>query len=148
MSWCQPIYVKEAISTLPNIIFTSDKRRSLKIRKVFPLMLPVTGCKDVTDIKWKNVFHLWRVHISVSCRERFHGKIYINSRPLFIIFNDLFGCPKANFGPLHWQGVSLTYLMLTIVPFWLKSHQELGNVVGSQSPAERISKVWTWNLRI
>ena len=23
-----------------------------------------------------------------------------------------FGCPKANFGPLHWQGDSLAYLML------------------------------------
>ena len=29
-------------------------------------------------------------------------KISKNSRPLFIICDHLFGCPKANFGPLHW----------------------------------------------
>ena len=52
--------------------------------------------------------------LMVSCRKNFHGKICINSTPLLIIFNQLFGCPRANSGALHFQGVSLTYLILII----------------------------------
>ena len=48
-------------------------------------------------------------------RENFLGKRCINSRPLFIIFNHLFGCTEANFRPLRWQTVSLAYLILIIV---------------------------------
>ena len=54
-------------------------------------------------------------------REMFLGKICINSTPLFIIFNHLFGCPQANFGPLRWQRVSLAYFILIIALCLIRS---------------------------
>lgn len=45
-------------------------------------MPPATGCKGVTDIKWKELlFHpnLWRVHISVWC----HWAVVLNMSKAF-----------------------------------------------------------------
>ena len=58
--------------------------------------------------------------------------------------NHLFGCPKAIFGPLHLQGVSLGYLILILLYLiWSKSHWQPRNDIRSQSPAKHISRVET-----
>ena len=60
-----------------------------------------------------------------------------------------FGCPKVNFGLLHWQGDSLAYsiLMTILYLIWSKGHWEPYNEVDSQSLAKHI-RIWTWNLWI
>ena len=75
-------------------------------------------------------------------------KIYINSRPLFMTFNHLFGFPKASLGKLHQQETSIVYSMLIIVLYliWSKGHRELRGEVRLQSPGELISWVWTGNF--
>ena len=72
-------------------------------------------------------------------------KICINSRPLIMTFNHLFGFPKAGLGKLHQQGTSIVYSMLIIVLYliWSKGHWELRGEVRLQSPGELISWVWT-----
>ena len=81
----------------------------------------------------------------------FHGNIWTNSRPLFIIFNHPFNCPKANFGPLHWQGVSIALILIILLYLVCSNvHQEPHNKVGFQSTAKIISRVqtrnlWTWS---
>ena len=90
------------------------------------------------------VLNLLLGQLIVSFREIFR-KIFINSRPLFINFNNLFGCLKINFESLHWQGVCLAYLILIVAPFlvWSTSHQEPCNKIGSQSPVEHSNRAQT-----
>ena len=120
--------------------------------KVFDIIMCVNWLLKhrVFSICWSKVLILIRNQLIVLYKENFHGKISINSRPLFIIFNYLFRCPKANFGPQHWQRVSLAYLMLIIALYliWPKGDRELRNDVESQSPTEYMSRVWTGNLQI
>ena len=63
---------------------------------------------------------------------------------------DKFGCPKANFGLIHWQGDSLTYSMLTITLYltWSKGHWGPWHEAGFQSLANHIIRVQTLNLHI
>ena len=58
---------------------------------------------------------------------------------------DKFGCPKANFVPLHWQGNSLTYsvLITALYLIWSKDHWRLWNKVGFQSLANHLITVQT-----
>ena len=76
-------------------------------------------------------------------RKYFYGKICTNSRPLFIIFNHLFGCPEVKFGPLRWQRVSLAYLMLIIVLYFFFYQKEPRCGIGSQNPDKHISRFRT-----
>ena len=56
-----------------------------------------------------------------------------------------FGCPKANFGPLHWQGNSLAYTMLItgLYLIWSEGHQEPGNKVESRILTKHIIRSQT-----
>ena len=68
---------------------------------------------------------LGQLIVVIYLGKHFLGKICINSRPLFIIFNHLFGCPEANFGPLRWQRIRLAYLILIIVLYLIWSKGDL-----------------------
>ena len=94
---------------------------------------------------------LWHHHVpELDLKNTDSSKICVNYGPLFVIFNHLFGCPKANSGALHWQRASLVYLMLITVLYliWSKGHKESWNEVRSQSPANHIFRVWIENLCI
>ena len=71
-------------------------------------------------------------------QEKFQGKKCRTSGLLFCFFNHLYGYPKANFGPLHWQGDSPTNSVLIAVLYliWPKGHRKGHNEVGSQSWAD------------
>ena len=56
--------------------------------------------------------------------ENFHWKISINSRPLFIMFSHLFGCPKAKESAL----INVLYLI------WSKGHKSLVMRLGPKAP--------------
>ena len=62
---------------------------------------------------WSWYFIRW----NILYKELFHGKIYRNSRPLFTIFNHLFGCPNTKLGPLNLQGNNITHYMLITAPY-------------------------------
>ena len=55
------------------------------------------------------------------------------------------GCPKANFGPPHWQGNSLLYSMLITALYLMstKGPREPWNEIESQSLAKHIIRVPT-----
>ena len=54
------------------------------------------------NIWWSKVLILIYGQVIVSCKKYFHRKINVNSRPFFIIFNHLFGYPKADYELLQW----------------------------------------------
>ena len=56
--------------------------------------------------------------------ENFHWKISINSRPLFIMFSHLFGCPKAKESAL----INVLYLI------WSKGRKSLVMRLGPKAP--------------
>ena len=62
-------------------------------------------------------------------------KICINSTPLVIIFDYLFGSSRPNFGPLCWGRTSLVYLILIILLDLVcsKDHWQPRNEVISQN---------------
>ena len=66
------------------------------------------------------------------------------------IFNHLLGCLKANFRLLNWQILNLSYLMLIIELYAIRSkgHWEPCDKVGYQSPADHIIRFRTRNFRI
>ena len=53
---------------------------------------------------------------------------------------DSFGCPKANFGPLHWRKDSFAHSLLITELYltWSKGHCKSWNAVGFQSLASHI----------
>ena len=68
-----------------------------------------------------------------------------------------FSCPKANFGPLHWQENSITYTMLItgLYLIWSEGHQELVNKIESRILTKHIIRrqtenlwIWSWRHRL
>ena len=100
--------------------------------------------KEATENLWiklvasKNLNKMWKI---------FKQK-YVNSGTLFIIFNHPFGSSKDNFGLLHWQEVSLAYLMLIITWSWSIRALKASKWGCFPMPSPNISRVRTKKLRI
>ena len=74
---------------------------------------------DIKCLNWilktQILFNTWQSKVLILIvfyREKSHGKISRNSRPLFIIYNQVLSCPKANFSLLNWQGDSIKHSWL------------------------------------
>ena len=110
------------------------RRSWLMIRsKVYGIIMSLnwTLKTQIYNIWWSKVLIL----IFGQLKEYYIEKISI----------DKFGCPKANFVPLHWQGNSLTYsvLITALYLIWSKDHWRLWNKVGFQSLANHLITVQT-----
>ena len=89
----------------------------------------------VSTIRWR-FFNIWWSKVLILILGQLM-EYYIQK-----IFIEKFRCPNTNFGPLHWPGGSLAYLMLITVLslIWSKDHREPWNEDESQSLAKYIYK--------